>query len=297
MSTVSTINNALATQYSDMVHLASNQTKSRLRNKVKVIPQDTDTMSYDGLEGLEAVEVTSRNQKTQGQDINHTRRRIRTRRFTATILLDPKDDVETIIDPKKPYAAETAKALYRQFDRICVEAAFADVYTGRDFDTTKTFAQDGGLTVDATAGLTYEKLLEASQNFIDNEVGTEMEEDIFFAHSGDEHTAMMKETELTSGDYVRDFAIEKGKIVRVLGWETVAFGGNMKKPILSVNSGTRDCVVASTRGIVVGVSKELTVKISERDDLNYSTQVFAEMIMGATRTEGTLVQKFQTTAS
>lgn len=64
----------------------------------------------------------------------------------------------------------------RQFDRVGVEAAFADVQTGREFDTTVTFAADGGTTINATAGLVYERLLEIRKFWRNNEVGNDMPE-------------------------------------------------------------------------------------------------------------------------
>lgn len=296
--TVMSIDNALVTQFSDMVHIEAQQTKSRLRDKVIVKRMTGDDFAYDSLGALEAVEVTSRNQATVGQDITHSRRQIRTKRFTVTLLIDPKDDVSVLIDPEKEYAKQVAHALSRQFDRVAVDSAFADISTGRNFGTTVTYLVDSGYTpVDATSGLTYEKLLEIHKNFIDADVGNDMPESFYLTITGDEHDSLMKEAELTSGDFTRALPVDGGRIMNAAGFDLVQFAHVAADPdgknILNENAaGTEKLLIAATtRGLVVGVSKEMNIRVDERPDLNYSKQVFAEMIIGAVRSEGKLIQQ------
>lgn len=291
------IDNALVIQFSEQVHVKSQQMKSRLRDSTEQKMVKGQDYAYEDIGSLEAVEIISRHQATAGQDIAHGRRRIRMREFRATIYLDKKDQLETLIDPQRNYAQAVARALYRKYDAIAVEAAFADVATGKDFSTTVSFATDGGLTVDATAGLVYEKLLEINENFIDNDVGTDEMEDYFLTVTGEEHTDLMGETELTSGDFVRSFSVEKGKMIMAAGLELKHFAANATVPILNVASSVRSNVAASKRGICVGISEELTIEIDKRPDLNNLTQVQASMFMGAVRTEGKLVQKVTTTVT
>jgi hypothetical protein len=291
------INNALVIQFSDQVHTKAQQMKSRLRERVELKMVKGEDYAYEDIGSLEAIEITSRHQKTQGQDITHGRRRIRMREFRATIYLDKKDQLETLIDPQKNYALAVARSLYRKFDAVAASAAFAAVNTGKDFSTSLTFAQDGGLTVDATAGLVWEKLLEIEENFIDGDVGTDEVEDFYLTVTGEENTDLKGETELTSGDFNRDFDSRDGKLARVNGMEVVRFAANAALPILSVAAATRDCIAASKRGICVGISEELMVEIDKRPDLNNAIQVQSSMFMGAVRTEGKLVQKVQTTVT
>jgi len=184
----------------------------------------------------------------------------------------------------------------RRFDRVIVEAAFAAVLTGRDFETSVTFANDNGLTVDATAGLTYDKILEINQNFHDYEVNNDEMEKQILAVSGDEETALMKEIELISGDYTRQFSIDAGKIRMAVGNELVVYGGAVNNPILAVSSGTRDCIGMVGRAMCVGLSKEFDVKVEVRPDYVDLTQISITGILGAVRTEGRLIQKVQTTS-
>ena len=255
--------------------------------------------AYEDIGSLEAVEITSRHQPTSGQDIAHGRRRLRMREFRATIYLDKKDSLETLIDPQRNYAQAVSRALYKKYDALAVEAALASVLTGKDFSTTVTAATDGVTTVTATSGLTYDKLLALQEDFIDGDVGLDEEEDYWLALTGEENTDLMGEAELTSGDFSRQYAIDKknGRIAMALGFELVHFAADASTPILNVTSAVRSCIAASKRGICMGISSELMVEIDKRPDLNNLTQVQASMFMGGVRTEGKLVKKVTTTVT
>lgn len=292
---VQTIDTLLTTQFSDMLHVKAQQIRARLRPSVRIKQMTGDIFAYDGLGVIEAQEVFGRIQKTEFADINHTRRKIARRRFTLTLPIDDMDVRAVLINPEGEYAGACIRAMERVFDRVVVESLFADVSTGREFDTTVTFSSDGGLTVDATSGLTYDVLLSIRKNYIDNDVGNDLPETIVLGITGDEHSALMKETELTSGDFSRQFVVDKGEIVRAAGFELVKFAGNANLPILNVSGGVRDCFAISTRGVCVGLSKDMTIKIQDRPDFVDVKQVQITFILGAVRTEGVLVQKVQTT--
>ena len=289
------IDNALVIQFSDNVHVAAQQLRARLRSATRLIQMSGETFAYDGLGAIEATEVIGRFQPVVFSDADHTRRKIARRRFVLTLPIDAADVRSILINPQSDYAMACVRAMERVYDRVVVEALFASVLTGRDMGPSVTFANDGGQTVTATAGLTYEKLLEIRQNFMDKEVGNDVPEPFVFGISGDEMTALMKEIELVSGDFTRQFAIEGGDLVKAAGLELIVFGGGVTNPILSVLSGVRDCFAMSKRGMVVGMSKEMSLKIEPRSDLIETTQVQIIFDLGAVRTEGVLVQKVTTT--
>ena len=283
-------------EFSDMLHVKAQQIQARMRPHVKIRKMSGDLFAYDGLGDIEAQEISGYVQKTTFNNVEHLRRKISRRRFAVTIPIDGMEVAGALLNPEAPYAETCVRAMERMFDRVVVESMFATVYTGRDFETAVTFASDGGFTVDATGGLTYEKLLEAKQNFLDADVGTDVQESIVMGISGDENTALMKETELISGDYSREYVIDQGDIVKVLGMQLVKFAGAVANPILNVTSGSaRECFIASTRGICVGMSQDVKVSIKDRSDYIDTTQVQIVGTFGAVRTEGVLIQKLQTT--
>lgn len=293
---VQSIDNALITEFSDMVHHEAQQMQSRLKPYLNIKQMSGDIFAYDGLGRVEAREVSGRNVAATFDDITHNRRKISRRRFVVNLPIDASDVRGALLNPESEYAKSVAAAMMRQYDRVAYEAAFANVLTGRDFDTTVTFASDGGNTVTATAGLTYDKLLEIRQNFYDEDVGIDDNEQIFLTITGKEHTALMGEEELISGDFSRDFVVENGRIAKALGMNLVMFAGGVTSPILTVSGGTRSLLAASSRGICLGVSKEMSIKIEDRPDYIETKQVQVVMEVGAVRTEGALVQKVTTTA-
>jgi len=289
------IDNAMVTQFSDMVHIAAQQTKARLRPYVQIKQMKGDVFAYDGLGPVEASEIIGMHQPVVFSDIDHKRRKISRRRFAVTLPIDKSNVRGMLLDPQADYAMACVRAMERVFDRIVVEALFADVYTGREFGTTVAFAADGGKTVTATGGLTYEKLLEINQNYIDNEVGNDVPVTKVMGISGDEHTALMKETELISGDYSRQYVVDGGEMQKAAGLGLVKFAGAINRPILNVSGGVRSCFVMTQGAMVVGMSKEMELSIKDRPDLHETKQVEIVFEFGAVRSEGILVQKVTTT--
>ena len=293
---VQSIDQALVTQFSDMVHHESQQLTSKLRPFINVRQMPGDVWAYDGLGRVEAREVSGRNVPVVFGNIEHNRRKVSRRRFEITLPIDASDVRGALLSPNSEYSKAVSAGMLRQYDRVVYQAAFADVLTGRDFETTVTAANDGVLTVDATAGLTYEKLLEIRQNFFDNDVGLDANERLFGTITGDEHTSLMGEEELISGDFNRQFVVEKGRIANALGIDLVGFAASVPDPIIPTVSSQRQLLFASDRAIVMYVSKEMSINIVSRPDLIETTQVQVIMEIGAVRTEGALLQKVTVTA-
>jgi uncharacterized protein (DUF697 family) len=200
-----------------------------------------------------------------------------------------------LLDPQNDYSGVCIRAIERVYDRVGIQAAFATVNTGRTFSTPVTAATDGVITVNATAGLTYEVMVQIKRYFANNEVGNDMPETFLFLCTGDEEGALMQETALINSLYTRQSVVDKGELTRAVGFELVKYGASVTQPLIAAASGTRNCIACSTRGIVYGMSLDLQLKVQERPDLVETTQVQAIIQLGAVRTEGVLVQQINTT--
>ena len=296
---VASIDNALITEFSAMVHTVAQQKISRLKPYVRQVQMSGDVWTYDGLGRVEAREIEGRNVPATFDDITHSRRKMSRRRFVINLPVDASDVRGALLNPESEYATAVANGMVRQIDRVIYQAAFADVLTGRDFSTTVTAAADGVLTVDATAGLTYEKLLEINQNFFENDVGIDDTERTFLTITGKQQTALMGEIEFINNQYntaAPNGGVGKGVIQTGLGLDLVPIAGGVSAPIIPTVSGERALLAASDRGLILGVSKEMSVTIKDRPDYFETTQVQVIMEMGAVRTEGALVQKVRVTA-
>jgi len=289
------IDSALITQFSDMVHVRAQQMKSRLRQYFSIRKMSGDVWAYDGLGIVEATEQNTRIAPVVFNSIEHNRRKISRRRFVVTLPLDSSDVRAVLTNPQNDYAGACTRAIERVYDRVCIECAFAAVLTGRDMTTSVTAATDGVITIDATAGLTYEKLLEIRRRFHNNEVGNDMPERFVLLCTADEEAAMMQETALINTLYTQQFVVDKGEITKAVGFDIIKYGASVTNPMFAA-SGTRTCIAASERGIAVGMSLDLSLKVQERTDYVETTQVQAIIQLGAVRTEGVLVQKVNTTA-
>lgn len=291
-----TIDQALVTQFSNEVVTLAQQTQSYFRGNVAEIMVSGNDYAVERLDRVQAIEVTTRHADTVGQDITHTRRQLKMREFRSTIYLDDFDALQTLIDPQREYAKAVSAALMRNFDKVVADAAFADVQTGRTFGTAVTFANDDGITIaTGSTGATYDKLLEVKQNFIDNGVGMEFGEELIFAATGQQHTNMMKEEELTSGDFRRDYVVEGGSITKALGMKCLFFPGLQNPAIISKSSTTRSCIAFAKSGLAAGMNKDLQISIDKRPDKNNMIQVQSCMYIGAVRRDGFKVQKVQCT--
>lgn len=294
----STVSENAIIQFNNDFHVRLQQKTSRLRPYVEVVPMKGEAMAYDGLGTVELEELNGRYAPVEFTEIEHWRRKITKARFGATLPIDDTDIEERLNDPSSDYADALAYAAMRKFDKVVVSAMFADVVTGENFTTSVTFANDGGLTVDATAGLTYEKLLEICQNFIDNEVGNDMDVRFVMGITGDEHTDLMSEMELTSGDYSRQYVVDKGYITMANGIELVRFAANGAggaTSVLPVSGGVRTTFCMAENAIQVAVARQWRVKVQPRNDIYDTTQIQITGVLGAVRTEGKLIQKVTTT--
>jgi hypothetical protein len=292
------IDQALVIEFSSAVIILAQQMQSRFRGKVREKPVHGNEAAVERLDKVDSIEITTRHANTVAQDITHSRRQIKMREFRSTIFLDKFDEIQTLIDPKGEYARATARRLMVNFDEVVADAFFADVNTGRTFGTTVTFANDDGTTIPTgSTGLTYDKLLTAQENFINNNVGVDMEEKLFMAIAAQQNTNIMKEEELTSGDFNRqnDFIREKGRMVQAAGFELTHFSGTQSPAILNKTSTTRDCIAFTSDSIEVGINQDITIEVDKRPDKNNLWQVQASMFLGATRVDGAKVQKVQCT--
>jgi len=291
------VDTALITQFSNLLHVKAQQMTTRLMGRCQIMPITGENFAYDGVGNLEAKTNNSRNPLIDPQNPDYNRRKLTTDRVLVELIVDNRDVRRMFEDPSSKLVNECMYAIMRKADKIGITAAHATVYTGKAMDTSVTFASDGGQTVNATAGLTYAKLLEIKDNFKEKEVGLEMPEDLLLFMTEQEETALLKLTELTSGDFVRDYAVEKGKMTRALGMECILFGSGVDNPQLSVSSSVRDCIAMSTKGLIYGMSKEFNVTVIENHP-NYIESTYIRVLgdLGAVRTDGQRVQKVQTTA-
>jgi Phage capsid protein len=293
-----TYDNVLAIAFSDMMHVRAQQMRARTRFLAEYRDFGrADQIAYDSIGTVEAVELQGRNNQSQPSDIALNRRLIQRRHFSITLFIDDYDLKGSLLEPHGQYASACVRAMERQFDIVFIQSAVADAFTGRTFTVDVPFATDGGLTVNATTGLTLAKLLNIQQNFNDAEVGIDIPQRIGLFIAGDERTTMLQIDQLVNTRYTSQLRLDQngGQLRSVMDMDVVMFGANTANPALSVSGGVRTCLAVSEKGVCMGLQNEWGITVKDRPDFVNVSQVQIVGTLGGVRTEGVRVQQVTTT--
>lgn len=282
-------------EFSSQLDHIHQQINARLKPFSTMKTMKGEEMAYDGLGDVEFTEVTSTINPVVFSDIEARRRRLLSRSFYVAIPIPKGKAEQVLLEPNSEFAKAIGAGANRLWDRVGIEAAFADVDTGKKFGTTLTFAQDNGNTVTATGGMTYADILTINKFWTDNEIGNDMPVRKAFLITGDEEEDLMGETEITSGDFSRQYAVDKGMLTHVSDLEIVKYGASVNNPLLSVSSGVRDCIALVEGALCYGIQSDFSIEVKDRPDLVGVEQLCAEIRLGAVRTDGKRIQKVQTT--
>lgn len=283
------------TEFNAALDVQEQQMTSRLLPYAKRTTISGDDFAYDGLTEVQSYRANGRNPDIQPSQVTFLRRKMSRERIVVTLMVDQRDVRGMLTDPKGDLANLCIAALERETDRIIYDALFATVLTGRNFGTSVSYTTDGVASVDATAGFTYEKLLEIKANFIDAEVGEAGQVPVSIGISGDEHTDLLSEIELTSGDYSSQYAIDKGTITSGLGMNFIPFGAGVTDPILETVAAERISFALAQGGVVFGTSLERKVEVKD-NPLKIETAIINVIKeVGAVRTQGVRVQRVRLT--
>ena len=276
------------------------------RGIVVYMPSTGKTSHLPRIGRVELVEVATRNPDKQYADYAIDNRQLTKRRFTLTVQIDNKWDVNELFkDPTSDILKQLVNAKMRQFDRVVVSAAVGAVLTGAPdaAPTSTSAATDGVITVDATAGLTYEKIQEVTQNFINNELQYMDYKGSVLCITGKENTSLMGEVEFISSDYIASRPVEAGVQTQAGCYQVAMFAGSVNggvtviNPILpeTASSGTvRQCVALAPESIAVSMELNVLDVTRSASKVN-SKDITIDLWLNAMRTEGVRVQIINTT--
>lgn len=280
------VNKAFVQQFSDnLIHLAQ-QKGSKLRGAVKTETVRGKYHHFDRL-GLQAASKrTTRHGDTPITDTPHSRRRVQLDDYEVADLIDNQDKIRMLVDPASDYAMAMANALGRKMDDIIITAAVGNATSIDAADSSSNVALPAGQTIDedfttANSDLIFEKIVEAKRILMANDVDTDNEE-LFLVMDSTSHSVLLKETEVTSRDYTSDMVLENGRVARFLGFNIIVTNRLTAQP---TSEGFVHALALTKSAIGLALGQDIEVRISERADKSYATQVYASMTMGATRIE------------
>lgn len=298
---LSTVDQAFTEQYSSLVYMLSQQKGSKLQDRVRnETVQNARNSYFERLGEADAQEITTRHGDTPLNEIPHSRRRLTPVPYNTATLLDNADQLRMLIDPKSPYANAQAMTLGRKKDDIIIEAVYADVATGQSGGTTVAFKDDsvsmngdGTVTTLGTLAtpqtetvITLAKMLTMMQIFNEEDVDSDIAK--YWCVTPQEISDMLDITEVGSSDYNTVKTLTEGKVESYMGFKWI---WSNRLPADTTDATCSRTFAWAEDGLILGTTENITSRITERDDKNYSIQVYSEMDAGAIRLEGAKVHE------
>lgn len=280
------ITTAMVEQYKSNVYHLTQQKTSKLRRACRIESVNGKNAFYEQIGSTAARVRTSRHADTPRMDTPHARRRVSLQSYDWADLIDQEDRVRMLIDPASPYAEAAAMAMGRAMDELIVAAADGTAYTGVDGSTSTSY--DSNMTVDVTVrwpgvssddcGLNVAKILEAAELLGQNDV--DPDEEKYLVVNSRQINSLLKDTKISSADF--------NAVKPLVSGQVSMFGGFTVIPCNRIGTdanGDDKCLFWAKGGMLLGIGKDITTRVTERADKNYATQVFASMDIGATRME------------
>lgn len=286
--------------------------------------QKAGVLEYDGQDGaihnlgrIKPFEMSAINSKNAASDSNTKtawttdNRQWYTTYYYAELLMDKQIDVQkAIADPTSSLMVNAVAAGNRQIDRVCAVAATASISSGapEQTKTTVAFAADGGVTIDATGGITEALLRKIAQNFqnsglVDDE---EWQNSAVFV-TGSEEKAFLALDKLFNRLYTTYSDSNKVKCQKLFdSYNVFVVPGSdadhtVSNPILTETAGTgsapatRTCLVVAPGALMAKIDIKEVEHFPTMETYLNSQMLRFKIEAGACRTEGARVQILKTT--
>lgn len=270
MSTQITV--AMVEQYKANVITLSQQKGSRTRGTVRTEMVKGKSAYFERIGAVGMVQATSRHDDTPQIDTPHSRRKVDLYTYRFADLIDNPDKVRTLIDPQSEYAMAAMYAAGRQIDSTVIAAAIGNAFSGVSGATTVALPSAQKIA-SASSGLTVAKLIAAKEILDTGDVDPDMPRALVVRPAG--ITDLLNSTQVGSSDYNSIKPLVTGEVKMYMGFQV----------IMTNLAPSGKAVVWTRDAVALAIGSDPMVRISERSDKNYSTQVFVEMDIGATRTE------------
>jgi len=219
-------------------------------------------------------------------DTDFTRRWVFPQEGDLPQLVDSFDELQTIVDPKSMYAENAAMAVGRAWDDCIIAAAFGNASIGQDANglTTETFSTSNFQIADnfkasSATGLTVAKLIEAKRIFRHYHVDIEADP-LTLVIGSQQESDLLNQVQVVSTEFNERPVLVDGKVTRFLGFDIVV------SERLGTSGSDRQCIAFAKSGMYLGIWRDMTNRVSIRDDLSGQPwQIYTSVMYGATRTQ------------
>ena len=261
------------------IHL-SQQKNSKLGESVRMEQvNDAKAFHFDRLDSVIMQKAVSRHEDTPLTEVPYSSCAGTFNTFRAADLIDNPDRVKMSKDPTSPTMKTLLMALNRQKDDEIISAASGNAYSVSDSDVASSVALPSAQKI-AHGGtdLTLAKIITTKKTLLDSDVDPDSEP-LYFVIAPAQLEALLNNTTVTSSDYNSVKALVNGEINTFMGFHFIVSTRLTKTGVY------RYCLAWAKSGLGLAMNGNAKSRITERSDKNYSTQVFIEASMGATRIE------------
>ena len=285
-----TIDNAFVQQFKDNITVLAQQKGSKLEKAVMTRSVTGKFDHWDRIGSVEARKVTSRHDNTPLIPVPHSRRRVTPETYDWADLIDKRDEVRMLIDPKSTYAMQGAYALGRVKDDQILAALTGNSFAIDADDASSTVALPAANIIaknyqfsgSSDTGMTVEKLIKAREIILGYNVDIDDPMNMMYcAIDAQGQTDLLNDAKYINRDFGMPVLDDvTGSIKSFVGINFIH-----TERVLDDGSGDKLLPVWCKSAIGMSVGQDITARVSERDDKRYSWQAYAEMDCGATRIE------------
>ena len=275
------VNKAFAQKFRDTFTHLVQQKGSRLRDFVRV---NADVVGkydhFDRIGSTSAQKITSRHSDTPLISTPHSRRRVSMDDYNWADLIDKADKVRMLADPSSDYMKAGVWAMGRQMDDIIIAAMSGNAVSIDEDDASSNVALPAAqkIAVSGTTDMNLTKLRQAKKILDASDVDPDLPRHIVM--KSNQFFDLLNDEQITSADYNTVRALVAGEIDTYMG-----FKFHRSERLATDGSGDTLCLAWIPDGIGLSMGMDVKTEISERSDKNYSTQVYAQMCLGAVRIE------------
>ena len=312
------ITNAFVQQYKDnVIHLAQ-QKGSRFRDCVLNQPDIVGLNYYFERIGATGVVLkVSRHSPTPLITTPHSRRRVSMNTAQWSDLIDNDDKLKLLIEPESQYVIAGKNAMGRATDDFIIDGMLQQAFAGTDGQTAVSFpasqiVADSSITnvsaVDQGSNdagqMSPQRLLAIKVLF--DQADVDPDEERYIAVGPISIQTMLSHAVTNSADYNTIKALSEGAVDTFVGFKflmtnrlplaanNTAFGPFERNnygsspwtgppPVTATTD--RICIAWAHTGVGFALQEDIKVEIAKDPTRSFSTVVYMEMVMGATRIE------------
>ena len=287
------VNKAFVQKFRDtFIHLVQ-QKGSRLRDYVRL---NADVVGkydhFDRIGSTSAQKITSRHSDTPLISTPHSRRRVSMDDYNWADLIDKADKVRMLADPASDYMKAGVWAMGRKMDDIIITAMSGNATTIDENDASSNVALPAAqkVAVSATTDMNITKLMQAKKILDASDVDPDLPRHIVM--KSNQFYDLLGDNQIQSSDFNTVKALVAGDIDTFMG-----FKFHRSERLAQDASNDTLCLAWIPEGIGLSMGMDVKTEISERADKNHSTQVYAQMCLGAVRIEDEKVVEIACTDS